>query len=109
MKKKLLFLLLMMAFTFTACNSEGGSSSSKTEFTSEQDVKDYCSGKSFTIPYVGVSTTGNSSNVTVKSYSGSKAVVRVYFDMSEIYGRAVQSGCTFEIDKKTGECRKIDD
>ena len=107
MKKKILFLAALMMFVFSACDFVDGKKTS-TEFTSEEDVKDYCYGKSFKYPYLGVSTTGNSSNVTVKSYSGSTAIVVVYFDMSEVYGRAVQSGCTFEIDKKTGRYNKID-
>lgn len=74
-----------------------------TEFTSKQDVIDFCSGKTFKVPYVGVTTTGNSSNIVVKSFSGSNAVICVYFDMSEVLGRAVQSGVDFEINKVTGE------
>lgn len=73
-----------------------------TEFTSEQDVKDFCCGKTFKMPYMGVSTTADA-NIEVKSFSGSIAVVRVYFDMSEVLGRAVQSGIDFEINKVTGE------
>ena len=111
MKKGFLFLMVLMLVTLTACNSGGSNANSNnevvktstTEFTSEQDVIDFCSGKTFKVPYVGVTTTGNSSNIVVKSFSGSTAVVCVYFDMSEVYGRAVQSGVDFEINKVTGE------
>lgn len=110
MKKGFLFLMVLMLVTLTACNSGGSNANSNnevvktstTEFTSEQDVKDFCYGKTFKMPYMGVSTTADA-NIEVKSFSGSIAVVCVYFDMSEVYGRAVQSGVDFEINKVTGE------
>ncbi len=116
MKKGFLFLMVLMLVTLTACNSGGSNANSNnevvktstTEFTSEQDVKDFCCGKTFKMPYMGVSTTADA-NIEVKSFSGSIAVVRVYFDMSEVLGRAVQSGVDFEINKVTGEYwQKVD-
>ena len=115
MRKCILFIVLMVSVLLVSCAPNNSNSSSSnttkvsTEFTSEQDVKDYCYGKKFTIPYVGVSTTGNSSNVFVKSYSGSTAIISVNFDMSEVYGRAVTSSCMFEINKQTGTCMKYTD
>ena len=98
MKKKLLFLLLMLAFTFTACNSGGSSSSSKTEFTSEQDVKNFCRGKSFSIPQLGSRSTNNDSDIDVRSYSGNTATVRIYFDFA-----GDKLGANFRVNKETGD------
>mgnify|MGYP003418022975 CR=1 FL=1 len=107
------YVLFVALFSIgTACSNQSNSSSSSnssTEFTSEQDVIDYCCGKTFSIPYLGVRTTGSSSNVYVKSYSGSIAKVRVCFDMTEILNRAVTECITYEINKETGEVNKIDD
>jgi len=99
MKKKFLFIMLALVTTIFACNS--GCTSAKqdpTKFTSEQDVKDFCCGKSFSIPMLGNYSTNNASDITVQSYSGNTATVRINFDWA-----GDKLSANFRVNKETGE------
>ena len=106
MKKGFLFLMVLMLVTLTACNSGGSNANSNnevvktstTEFTSEQDVKDFCCGKDFRIPSLGTRSTNNSADIDVLSYSGNTAVVRIYFDFA-----GDKLAANFRVNKETGD------
>ena len=81
-----------------------------TVFESEQDVEDFCIGITFRPDFFNISTTVSSaSDVKVIEYSGSTAIVKVYFDLSEVYGRACRQGLDFKIDKRTREYSQVHD
>lgn len=82
--------------------------SNPNEFTSEYDVLNFVNGKTFTQDPLGLTTTANSNNVFVKSYSGNTAIVKVVFDLSEIMGREYKHTERFEINKTTGECKQLE-
>lgn len=112
-----LWFCAALTFGIISCanqtSSDQSSQSSQTvssEFTSEEDVKDFCIGKTFRPDYLNISTTvRSSSDVSVKEFSGSTAIIKVWFDMSEVYGRAISSGLVFKIDKRTGEYSQLHD
>ena len=106
---------MTLVATIVCCSNSSSSysQSSQTissEFTSEEDVKKFCIGKTFRPDYFNLSKTiGSSSDVSVIEFSGSTAIVKVWFDMSEVYERAVTSGLVFKIDKVTGEYSQLHD
>ena len=108
-------LSMPLIATVVSCSNSTSSSSQSSqtvssEFTSEEDVKNFCIGKTFRPDFFNISTTvRSSSDVSVKEFSGSTAIVKVWFDMSEVYGRAISSGLVFKIDKRTGEYYQLHD
>ena len=121
-KKKSICLIIlgivsvMLSFATTSCRNRSSSNNNSSEavasseFVSEQDVINYCIGKTFSRTFLDMAKTVRSAkDVTVKEFSGETAVVEVWYDMSEIYGRAVVSGFYFKINKKTGECIQLND
>ena len=103
----LLVVSLAYGCDSTTKNPSNATEHVRSEFTSNQDVIDYCRGTVFTIPYLGISTVADESNVVVKSFTSQTAIVSVLFDMTEILGRATLSGHTFKIDKQAGTYEAI--
>ncbi len=104
MKKCILFIVLVASVLLVSCAPSNSNSSNSnttkvsTGFTSEQDVKDFCRGKSFCIPSLGSRSTNNDADIVVRSYSGNTANVTIYFDFAGDKLRA-----NFEVNKETGE------
>ena len=82
--------------------------SNPNEFTSESDVLNFVSGKTFTQFPLGLTATANSDNVWVVSYSGNTAIVKVVFDASEMIGREEKQTERFEVNKTTGEYKQLE-
>lgn len=104
MKKCILFIILVASVLLASCapSNNNSSNSNTTEvstgFTSEQDVKDFCRGKSFYIPSLGSWSTNNDADIVVQSYSGNTANVTIYFDFA-----GDKLSAKFEVNKETGE------
>lgn len=123
MKTKFLRSMIRSSFTllictlvlFTvSCSNENSTSSSQNQsstakyFSSNQDVIDYCCGKTFRPDYFNISMTVHGSNdISVLSFTNTTAIVKVYFDMSAVTGRAYKSGLKFKIDKESGCVEQI--
>ena len=106
MKKGFLFLMVLMLVTLTACNSGGSNANSNNEvaqsastgFTSEQDVRNFCKGKSFSIPSLGTRSTDNDADIKVLGIYGNTAEVRIYFDFA-----GDKLAANFRVNKETGD------
>ena len=100
----LLTILILGVGYFMNTRNDGESEDvqvQSTVFESEQDVEDFCIGITFRPDFFNISTTVSSaSDVKVIEYSGSTAIVRVYFDLSEVYGRSCRQGLDFKIGKR---------
>ena len=123
MKTKFLRLMIRSSFALlmctlvlfiVSCNNVNSTSSSQSQssaskyFSSNQDVIDYCYGKTFRPDYFNISTTVYGSNdISVLSFTNTTAIVKVYFDMSAVTGRAYKSGLKFKIDKESGSVEQI--
>ena len=109
----LLTILILGVGYFMNTRNDGESEDvqvQSTVFESEQDVEDFCIGITFRPDFFNISTTVSSaSDVKVIEYSGSTSIVRVYFDLSEVYGRSCRQGLDFKIDKRTGEYSQVHD
>lgn len=101
-----LLMYMLMTVGFISC---GNISSSKTkDFTSNQDVINYCQGKTFSADYFDLSTTvRENDDITVVSFTNTTAIVKVWFDMGPITGRAYKDCLRFKIDKETGRIEQI--
>lgn len=109
-----LLMCTLMLFTMSCSSNENSTSSYQNQssaskyFTSEQDVIDYCYGKTFRPDYFNISTTVyGSDDISVESFTNTTAIVKVYFDMGAITGRSYVSGLTFKIDKESGSIKQI--
>lgn len=108
-----LLMCTLVLFTVSCSNVDSTSSSQNLSsaskyFSSNQDVIDYCYGKTFRPDYFNISTTVYGSNdISVLSFTNTTAIVKVYFDMGAVTGRAYKSGLKFKIDKESGSVEQI--